>query len=296
MLKVLAEEQADDIAKRDECKQEYQEVASNVAQLDWEIEKNLAKIAKLEKLIAKREDSKAEALATIEATEKEIVEMEDQRKAEHAAFLAAKAADESAIELLTQAKAALTKYHEKNKNKLGKLQEDIKAALVQKQPGSPVFEISEEQAPDANFQKKDHTKQQSKGILSILTMIIEDLGSEIKHSIADEVAAQSEFEASIAKAKALIAELEDKVKQLKEIIATRKEEMTQEHEVMADNEDSLASENKHKKDITPDCDWIINSFAERRAKRAAEMEGLTTAKEFLAGAAPSLLQKTTGDN
>merc|ERR550514_2486139 len=122
-------------------------------------------------------------------------------------------------------------------------------------------------------------------------MIIEDLGSEIKHSIADEIATQTEFEEAVAKAKKLIAELEDKVKQLKEIIATRKEEMTQEHEVMADNEDSLASENKHKKEITPDCDWIINSFEERRAKRAAEMEGLTTAKEFLAGATPSLLQK-----
>jgi len=292
MIQVLKDEQADDITKRDECKQEYHEVASNVAQLDWEIEKNLAKIAKLEKLIAKREDSKAEALATIEATEKEIVEMEDQRKAEHAAFLAAKAADESAIELLTQAKAALTKYYTDNKIKLGKVQESIKAALVQKQPGSPEFEISEEQAPDANFQKKDHTKQQSKGIVSILTMIIEDLGSEIKHSIADEVATQTEHEASVATAKKLIAELEDKVKQLNEIIATRKEEMTEEHELMDDNNESLQSEHKHKKEITPDCDWILNAFAGRAEKRAAEMEGLTAAKEFLAGAAPpSMLQR-----
>merc|ERR1719316_863758 len=296
MIQVLKDEEADDIEKRDNCKQEYHEIASAVAQLKWEIEKNLAKIAKLEELIAKREDEKQEAIATIEDTEKEIVEMEDQRKEEHNAFLEAKAADESAIKVLGEAKAALTKYYKDNKIKLGKIQESIKAALVQKQPGSPEFEISEETPPDAKFQKKDHTKQQSKGIVSILTMIIEDLHSEIKHSIADEIASQTEFEEAVAKAKKLIAELEDKVKQLKEIIATRKEEMTQEHELMADNEDSLASENKHKKDITPDCDWIINSFAERRAKRAAEMEGLTTAKEFLAGATPSLLQKTTGDN
>merc|ERR1719163_104565 len=290
MIQVLKDEEADDIAKRDECKQEYHEIASAVAQLNWEIEKNLAKIAKLEKLIAKREDEKEEAIATIEDTEKQIFDMKEQRKEEHSAFLAAKAADEGAIELLTKAREALSKYNKDNKIKLGKIQESIKAALMQKQPGSPEFEISEETAPDANFQKKDNNKQQSKGIISILTMIIEDLGSEIKHSIADEVATQTEFEASVAKAKKLIAELEDKVKQLNEIIATRKEEMTQEHEVMADNEDSFASENKHKKDITPDCDWIINSFEERRAKRAAEMGGLTTAKEFLAGAAPSLLQ------
>merc|ERR1719375_2993711 len=292
MIQVLKDEEADDIEKRDNCKQEYHEIASAVAQLKWEIEKNLAKIAKLEKLIAKREDEKAEAISTIEDTEKEIVEMEDQRKEEHAAFLAAKAADEGAIELLTKAKEALNKYNKDNKIKLGKIQESIKAALVQKQPGSPEFEISEETAPDANFQKKDNNKQRSKGIISILTMIIEDLGSEIKHSIADEMAAQTEFEESVATAKKLIAELEDKVKQLKEIIATRKEEMTQEHEIMADNRDSLASEHKHKKEITPDCDWILNAFAGRAEKRAAEMEGLTAAKEFLAGAAPpSMLQR-----
>merc|ERR1719174_1782064 len=60
MIQVLKDEQADDITKRDECKQEYHEVASNVAQLKWEIEKNLAKIAKLEELIAKREDEEAD--------------------------------------------------------------------------------------------------------------------------------------------------------------------------------------------------------------------------------------------
>merc|ERR1719443_2847875 len=198
MIQVLKDEEADDIAKRDECKQEYHDIASAVAQLNWEIEKNLAKIGKLEKLIAKREDEKEEAIATIEDTKKEIVEMEDQRKEEHAAFLEAKLADESAIEVLTSAKAALTKYYKDNKIKLGKIQESIKAALVQKQPGSPVFEISEETPPDAVFQKKDHTKQESKGIVSILTMIIEDLGAEIKHSIADEVATQTEFEESVA--------------------------------------------------------------------------------------------------
>merc|ERR1719324_2042101 len=104
MIQVLKDEEADDIAKRDECKQEYHEIVSAVAQLKWEIEKNLAKIAKLEKLIAKREDEKEEALATIEDTKKEIAEMEDQRTAEHNAFLGAKQADEGAIKVLGDAK------------------------------------------------------------------------------------------------------------------------------------------------------------------------------------------------
>ena len=126
----------------------------------------------------------------------------------------------------------MTKYHKKNKIEVGKLQEDIKAALVQKQPGSPEFEISEEQAPDEIFQKKDPTKQQSKGIISILTMIVEDLGSEIKHGIEDEVKTQAVHEELVAKAKKLFAELEDKVIQLTSIIATRHEERVEEHTIM----------------------------------------------------------------
>ena len=251
----------------------------------------MTNIAKLEKLIAKREDEKEGAIEVIADTKKEITNLEDMRTAAHGVFLDEKKADEDAVTVLTSAKGALTKYDEDHKIKMGKIQEDIKAALVLRKPGSPEFKISEDQAPDANFQHESHTKQQSKGIFSILTMIIEDLGAEIKHSIADEVAAQAMFEESVAKAKALIKELEDKIKELNAIIATRNEEKTEEHKIMQGNHDELADEFAHKKEITPDCDWILNAFVGRAQKRDAEAEGLTAAKAFLAGAAPSMLQQ-----
>ena len=139
MLQVLREEQASDIAKRNECKQEYHSVASEVAQLDWEVEKNLAKIAKLEKLIAKREDEKEEAIEVIANTKEQITNLEDGRTAAHLVLLDEKKADEDAVNVLTEAKGALTRYYEDHKIKMGKIQEDIKAAFVQRQPGSPEF-------------------------------------------------------------------------------------------------------------------------------------------------------------
>merc|ERR1719482_2394158 len=48
MIKVLKEEEAADIKKRDQCKDEYTKIASVMADLEWQIEKNLAKIHKLE--------------------------------------------------------------------------------------------------------------------------------------------------------------------------------------------------------------------------------------------------------
>jgi len=56
--------------------------------------------------------------------------------------------------------------------------------------------------------------------------------------------------------------------------------------ICQDEEDYVA-------EITPDCDWIIGAFEKRATARAAEIQGLTGAKDFLSGAkAPaSLLQQ-----
>merc|ERR1719238_220214 len=289
MIGVLKDEETADIKKRDQCKEEYTKIASVIADLEWQIEKNLAKIAKLESLIKAREDDKQEALEAIAQTRKEIAEMEDQRKAENQAFLEAKSDDEGAIALLEAAKEALAAYYAKHKIPLGAVQGSVKGVDSAQEPE---FSVSQDEAPDATFQHKGSRKGETKGIVSIITMIIEDLQAEIKTGIEDEAATQAEFEKSLAAAKKLVMELETKVEELNETIATRKEEWTQEHALMKDNNHSLDEEKKYKKEITADCDWIINAFEERRTKRKAEMEALVQAKEFLAGAqTPSMLQQ-----
>merc|ERR1719258_153419 len=123
-------------------------------------------------------------------------------------------------------------------------------------------------------------------------MIIEDLGGEIKTGIQEEAAAQAEFEKQLAAAQKLQAELEEKVVNLDEMIANRKKDLTEEKELMKVNKADLKEELDYKKSIKPDCDWILNAFEERADKRKAEMNGLVTAKEYLAGAAPpSMIQQ-----
>jgi hypothetical protein len=289
LIGVMKAEEADDVAKRDQCKAEYQKVASEVAKLEWEVEKNWNRIHKLEALIEKREDEKVETLAHIEVAKAEVVTMEDQRKQEHQAFVEAKSDDETSIELLTAAKAALTAYFEKHKIPLGPIQASIKEVLLAKEP---YFVVSEDQAPDATFSSKANHKLESKGVVSILTMIIEDLHVEIADGLTDEVAAQAEFEKGLATAKKLVTELEEKVVGITKTIATRKAAWVGEHELLGDNKDSLARWGETKKDMTPDCDWILGAFEERRRKRQAELDALAEAKSYLAGAAtPSLLQR-----
>ena len=80
---------------------------------------------------------------------------------------------------------------------------------------------------------------------------------------------------------------------LDETIAKREEDKTDEHADMAENPKEKMDELEYEATIKPDCDWIIGSFKERATARAAETNGLLTAKEYLAGAkVPSLLQKS----
>merc|ERR1719252_19362 len=142
---------------------------------------------------------------------------------------------------------------------------------------------------------REKEKNQGKGIISILTMLIEDLQSEIKNGIKDEVAAQAEFEKNVKAAKDLIAALEEKKANLEDDKAETEGKKDDEEEDKKSNEKNLGINEDYLAKIKPDCDWMLNSFEERREKRKAEMNGLVSAKEYLSGAAPpAMVQSSTG--
>eukprot|EP00747_Dinoflagellata_sp_TGD_P139147 gnl/TRDRNA2_/TRDRNA2_175867_c0_seq1.p1 gnl/TRDRNA2_/TRDRNA2_175867_c0~~gnl/TRDRNA2_/TRDRNA2_175867_c0_seq1.p1 ORF type:complete len:715 (-),score=248.94 gnl/TRDRNA2_/TRDRNA2_175867_c0_seq1:100-2244(-) len=276
----LADEGKSDQEKRDTCKEEYQKIASKIADLTWKIKNNEAKIDKLEKAIELRKVEKAKTILEIQNVEKEIKEMEDQRKAENEAFLNAKAEDEAAIELLGKTKDVLSKFYKENKIEMGKLQG---AALIQK----PEFEVSEDQAPDATFSDKGGRKNESKGIISIISMIMEDLQDEVKNGKKNEAQAQLDFEAELETAQNLKSELIAKKEELSDIIAKRNVEKTEENQDKTKNEGDLKDEEDYRAEIKPDCDFMLKYFEARFNARQQEMNGLTSAEEFLAGASAS---------
>jgi len=284
MLQTLADENQADIDKRDQCKEEYTKTDSVMADLKWKIEKNVAKIAKLEANIKKATGEKEETIALIAETEAHIKQITETRTAENQAFLQAKSDDEAAIALLEAATKAMSKFYKDNGVEMGPIEGSVK--LLQKQP---VFEVSEDQAPDATFSDKGKRKNESKGILSIMQMITEDLYDEITTAEKDEASQQAEYEKQKKAAETLVADLTTKKDNLETEIARLGEEKADENERMTGNKADLKDEKDYRAKITPDCDWILGAFKEREQKRAAEVAGLTTAKEHLAGAA--LVQK-----
>merc|ERR1719160_325555 len=217
----------------------------------------------------------------------QMKKMTEERTDENEAFLAAKKDDEGAIALLEQAIDALSSYYKKNKIEMGPIQGSVK--LLQE----PEFEVSKWQAPDATFKDRGARKNESKGIISILTMLKEDLEDEIKNGIKDEAAAQTEYEKQMEAARKLIESLTERKVNLEEEKAKTEEKKEDEEGKLAENQENLAINEEYKKSITPDCDWMLNSFEERREKRKAEMDGLVKAKEYLSGAAPPAMVETS---
>merc|ERR1719161_1769202 len=288
MIQVLKEEEQDDIKQRDWCKKQYFENSEEKAELKWLIKNNEAMIVKLDDLIAKLTETLEDTVKEIDATKEQMAKMTEERTDENDAFKAAKKDDEDAIALLEQAIEALSSYYKKNKIEMGPVQGSVK--LLQE----PEFEVSKWQGPDATFSDGGKRKNESKGIISILTMLKEDLEDEIKNGIKDEATAQMEYEKQMEAAKKLLETLAEKKVNLESDISKTEEQKEDEEGKMKANKESLAINEEYKKSITPDCDWMLNSFDERRKKRKAEMNGLVTAKEYLAGAAPpELIQGST---
>ena len=163
----------------------------------------------------------------------DIKAMKKTRKEENDEFLQAKRDDQDAIKLLVEARKFLKDYYEKNKIPLGKAQGE---SFVQQ---GPEFEVPEDQAPDVDFSGKGSRKNEAKGIVSIMTMIIEDLNDEIKNAMTAEETAQMAFEKQIAAAEALQEELEKKVVSLDEQIARTELDLSEATKDLDNNKEDL---------------------------------------------------------
>lgn len=280
MIGTLKDEDAEDIKQRDYCKEQYHELAQQKAEIEWLIKKNEAAIVKIEDTIKKITESIEATEKSIADTKKELEDMLKTRTEENEAFIQAKEDDQGAIKLLEEAIEALSGYYKANKIELGPIQGSTK--LLQE----PEFDQGDK-PPDADFQKKGHRKNESKGILSILTMIKEDLEDEIKNGIKNEALAQQAYEKQVDAANALIDDLKAKKTNLEEDLAKQEEAKLDEENDMKDNKADLETNIEEKESITEDCDWMIEHFEERKKKRDIERQGLVKAKEYLAGASPA---------
>jgi len=287
MMATLKEEEKGDIEQRDWCKEETFKNEQEASRYEYKIERTDAKIMKLTSKLEELEGTLQATVASILSTKDDIKAMEDARKEQHAAFESAKSDDEGAVKLLAAAIESMSAFYKNNKIDQGEIQ-GAAQALVQE----PVFEVSADQAPDASFSSAGKSGGESKGIVSIMTMIKEDLEDEISNGVKEEGETQAKFEEQLGEANTLLDELRAKKTNLEQAISDTNTEIDENEVKKEDLQGLLKEEKDYLASIKPDCDWILNSFTERRTKRAAEMEGLLQAKGMLAGASPAMMQNS----
>jgi len=265
LAQVKAEEQTD-IKKVDECKETYQGITLKKNDLDWKIENNEAKVQQHDKAVTHKTDAKKVTIADIATADKTLDDMAKKRKEENDAYLQAKSDDEKAIVLLEKAKAALAEYGMK---------------FLQQDP-----------EPEMKLSGKDSAGTQTKGVVSLLDMIIEDLDNELAEGKSAEAAAQLDYEAMKKAVEDQKAKLTKAKINLDGQIAEEGTAKTAEEDLQKENEKELTNEKATETDLKKTCDDSIKNQPERRQKRKIETEGLLSAREFLAGMGADALVQT----
>jgi hypothetical protein len=280
MIAELKAEGAKDVEQKKWCIEERHAQNMNKDEYEYQIDQLAASILRAETENEKLQAKVDNTLEAISDTKETYEEAEADRARENGAYLSAKAADAAAIKLLADAAAALSAYGEDNS-----------FAFVQlKKTKQPVFEVSEDQAPDATFSSGDAHAGASSGIVALLTQIKEDLENEVILADKSEEKGVAEFLAmNISTTKQL--EVYDKtVVDLRDAISKNDGDIVVFQSTKTDTEGQHTATVNYLDRIKPNCDWIMGAFEKRAAARAKEEEGLFQAKSLLAGADLGFLQ------
>jgi len=214
---------------------------------------------------------------SLSTLKQEVADMEvslkkagEQRKANNALYQQSISNQRATIEILNMAAARLKKFYTPN---VGLVQVHSYAAPPPK--------------PSGAYAKSSD----SGGVMQMLATIVSDaesVESELKLTEQDEQKDYAEFVSSTT---ASIEADRQSIEEQEERSAQASGEKSETEEAQLANDASLAELNELLRGTHTDCDWILKAFDQRAAARAAEMDGLTTAKEFLAGKA-ALVEET----
>jgi len=270
MVTVMNEEEKEDITQRDWCIEERNTERNNRDDMAYDIKQLGSKIERAELKKSGLQKNKADTIKASEDQQASIDAAWEDRQAENVAFHAAKDDDLAAIQLLTDATAAMTSYGDNN----------AAPALLQKQP---VFEVSEDQAPDAQFSDSGKHDGATGGIVALLTQLKENLENEVSTGTKAEAKATLEFDALKAASDKQMQAYADQVTGLEASIASTDEELLEDDGTKGDVTGEKDGVVEYLGTIKGNCDWIEGAFTKRAEARKQESEGLQQAKAILAG-------------
>jgi DNA repair exonuclease SbcCD ATPase subunit len=269
-VKTLNTEEEDDLKKKEQCEEDRQKNTKIAKEESMKIDDDTSYIERKNELIADLNKKIAANVQEQEDLANELQEAREQRALEKTAYDGNKAADESAVGLIEQTMAVLSKFYEDND--LALLEKPEVAAGAAPPP-----------PPQTWSEPYGGAKGESNGIQGILGLIKEDVEKDIKVATQQEDDAISEFEALESETDATTKLLQGEKADYEGQVADAEERIVNTEQERADKKGVLDDTINVLKSIAPDCDYISVNFETRKKNRWAERDGLEKAKAILSG-------------
>lgn len=142
-------------------------------------------------------------------------------------------------------------------------------------------QTQEQQEPDEH---KERAREESGGVLQMITTLKEDVSKQILEIELEEKASQEDYEIFMkdsSEKRAIdskaVADKESSKAKIETELQKAKEKLGNEKESLVESKGELV-------DLHNDCDWLIKNFDARKSARVDEVDALTKARAVLSGA------------
>jgi len=274
MISDLKAEEADDMARKNQCEADRQENTQNAKMSSKKIDTNTETVDRLEAAIAAANKQIEEINEQVAGLEEDKRDAADQRAKEALEHEAAQKDNAAAIGLLENAVGVLQDFYQKNGLALAQMAQE------------PFVEAGEAPTPPPSTWDTGYggSKGESNGIVAIMEIIKADIEKDMGKADADEKESIGAYDSFVADVDANLKSLHSSKADLEGAIANNEGEMIAEKTTKVTNKEDLQSTLDFLKEIAPGCDFIAVNFDTRLKNRQAEMDGLSKAKAILEGA------------
>jgi len=286
MIALLRRQEQEDIEHRDRCHAAENKLNNDISDIDTQSEQVDGNIKRIEANKHQlRIDIKAVAFQ-IETTKEDMEKQKSLRNRDNADFKQALKDDVLAVQLLKQAIVLLSKFYKKNKIPMAffSSKEEPEKEEPPKGEGPPMYTYDPDKAPETSWSGSYGGRgSENRGVMSIITMLMEDTQNEMKVARKAEADAQKRFEEAMDSSgevlESQIATKTEKERQLAERAAKQVDaEKSKEEQAF-----QMEAQGKLKDSLQADCTWVKTHFESRREARKTEINGLMEAKGYLAG-------------
>jgi hypothetical protein len=272
MLGILQEEEAKDLETKEDCEKNRAEDTRESVLASRAIDEMSDKIEALKATIVELEGEIKAKQELMKESEEQLEEATRIRDDEHAAYLVASKEDADAASTVATAKEIISEFYSQNMMMLEKRQPAVVAGQAPPPPPTTW---------DAPYGGKT---SESTGIVTLLTLIHEDITKDIAKADASETAAAKTFADLKVDLMNQISTLTDAVTDMQITVGDKTTDIETTKTERSTKKSELEAVMIEIKGAEPGCNFFTVHFDVRRTNRQIEVDGLLKAKAVLQGA------------